>query len=250
MTSLRTSRSIFLLASLFSLLFAVHAHAGEIITGSPSWKGFTSPDGQGLYHDLMRAAFAERGDTVRHLEVPAKRGVVMLREGQIDVYTCDTAAAPGMQLAETPMYEGEFHALFLSGAFPNWNGVESMADRLLVWRLGYYSPADFPVPVRFEETTTGTDALNRVVHRSADFYIDDVNLILETVRAYPAALDAKAYRIESVGFRQYFPMFSGSARGNELRRAFEEGMHSLAEQDRLRPIYEKWNLPMPRAYRK
>jgi ABC-type amino acid transport substrate-binding protein len=233
---------------MFSLFLAVHAHAEVIITGSPSWKGFTSPDGQGLYHDLMRAVFEERGNSVRHLEVPAKRGVVMLRDGQIDVYICDTAAAPGMQLAETPMYEGEFHALFLSGAYPNWNGVESMAGRLLVWRLGYYSPEDFPVAVRFEETTTGIDALNRVVHGSADFYIDDVNLILETVRDYPSALDAKEYRIESVGFRQYFPMFARSSRGNELRRAFEEGMRSLAAQDRLRQAYEKWGLPMPRAY--
>ena len=233
---------------MFSLFLVVHAHAEEIITGSPSWKGFTSPEGQGLYHDLMRAVFEERGNTVRHLEVPAKRGVVMLREGQIDVYTCDTTAAPGMQLAETPMYEGEFHALFLSVAFPNWNGVESMADRLLVWRLGYYSPEDFPVPVRFEETTTGTDALNRVVHRSADFYIDDLNLILETVRAYPSALDAKEYRVESVGFRQYFPMFARSSRGDELRRAFEEGMRGLAAQGRLGQVYEKWGLPMPRAY--
>ena len=243
-------RIIAALSILISLFLAAGALAGEVITASPSWKGFTSPDGQGLYTDLMRAVFSERGDTVRHLEVPAKRGLIMLREGQIDVYTCDTEADEGLQLAELPMYEGEYHALFLTQAFPYWKGVETMTDRLLVWRLGYYSPRDFPVPVRHEETTTGIEALKRVVRRSADFYIDDINLIRETVRAYPTPLDKEAYRVESVGFRQYFPVFSTSERGNELRRFFEEGMRSLADQGRLGPIYDKWELPMPRVYQR
>ena len=232
------------------LFLAASVQAGEIITASPSWKGFTSPDGQGLYTDLMRAVFSARGDTVRHLEVPAKRGLIMLREGQIDAYTCDTEVGEGLQLAQLPMYEGEYHALFLTQAFPYWKGVETMKDRLLVWRLGYYSPKDFPVPVRYEETTTGTDALKRIVRRSADFYIDDINLIRETLSSYPNPLDEQAYRIESVGFRQYFPVFSTSERGNELRRIFEEGMRSLADQGKLRPIYDTWGLPMPRVYQR
>lgn len=236
------------LAILLSLFLAASVQAGEVITASPSWKGFTSADGQGLYTDLMRAVFSARGDTVRHLEVPAKRGLIMLREGQIDVYTCDTEAGEGLQLAQLPMYEGEYHALFLTKTFPHWTGVETMTDRLLVWRLGYYSPSDFPVPVRHEETTTGTEALKRIVRRSADFYIDDINLIRETVLAFPTPLDERIYRIESVGFRQYFPVFSTSERGNELRRSFEEGMRSLADQGLLRPIYDTWGLPMPRAY--
>lgn len=239
---------VLLIAATGCLFAASGTQAGEIVTASPAWEGFTSPDGQGLYHDLMRAVFTPRGDTVRHLDVPAKRGLVMLREGNADIYTCRTNAAEGLQLARLPMYEGEYHALFLTRSFPAWNGTASMAGRRLVWRLGYYKPDDFPVPVRYAETTTGTEALNRVARGTAEFYIDDRNLILESLRNYPNRIDVTEYRIESVGFRQYFPVFAASPRGDELRAAFEEGMMKLAKEGALRPIYDTWRLPMPRAY--
>jgi polar amino acid transport system substrate-binding protein len=239
-----------LIASLVLLLLPTSLHAEEVLTASPYWQGFTSADGQGLYHDLMRAIYGPGGNTVRHLEVPAKRGLIMVREGAIDIYTCRSEPADGLELAREPMYEGEYHALFRKDAVPFWEGVSSMANRRVTWRLGYYSPQDFPVPVQQSETSSGTEALERVVRGGADFYVDDFNLITESMRAFKAPLDDNDYRIESVGFRQYFPVFSVSERGRSLRRIYEEGMRSLANQGRLAPIYEKWDLPMPRTYQK
>ena len=172
----------------------------------------------------------------------------MVREGHADIYMCDTEIFSGLQMSELPMYEGEFHALFRTEKFPSWEGIASLKNRKLVWRLGYYSPGDFTVPVRFEETVTGSDALNRVLRGSADFYIDDINLIRETIESLDYDLEKDVYRIESVGFRQYFPVFAVSERGRKLREAFEKGMVELARQGRLRPIYDRWNLPMPRAF--
>jgi hypothetical protein len=247
----RSCRPVLLLTvALFALLPGPSAFPAEIVTTSPYWTGFTGPGGRGLYHDLMQAVFALRGDTVRHLEAPAKRGLVMVREGQADIYTCRTAAGEGFELGRLPMYEGEFHALFLRGRFPDWQGPASLANRRLAWRLGYYAPNDFPVPVRYDETTTGIEALKRVVRGSADCYIDDYNLITETVKSYPTPLEERDFRIESVGFRPYYPVFAASPRGRELRAAFEDGMRVLAEQGKLKSIYDRWNLPMPRAYQR
>lgn len=239
-----------LIAALMALLLSASVRAEEVLTASPYWQGFTSPDGQGLYHDLMRAIYEPGGNTIRHLEVPAKRGLIMIREGTVDVYTCLTESEEGLLLAAEPMYEGEFHALFRKKNFPYWDGVTSMANRRVVWRLGYYTHRDFPVPIRYWETTTGVEALKRVVRERADFYVDDRNLILESMRDFKTPLDQNDFRIESVGFRQYFPVFSTSERGRKLREAFEQGMRGLAEQGKLAAIYAKWNLPMPRAYRK
>ncbi len=241
---------ILLVASLIVLLFPVSIRAEEVLTASPYWQGFTSADGQGLYHDLMRAIYGPGGNTVRHLEVPAKRGLIMVREGTVDIYTCQSEPMDGLQLAAEPMYEGEFHAFFRKDAFPYWDGVSTMANRRTVWRLGYYSPQDIPVPVQYSETTTGAEALERVVLGGADFYVDDLNLIQESMRAIKTPLVQNDFRIESIGFRQYFPVFSISERGQKLRTIFEQGMRSLAEQGKLAPIYEKWNLPMPRTFQK
>ena len=241
---------IILIVGLFALLAPWPVRAGEVLTASPYWRGFTSPEGQGLSHDLMRAIFEPEGHTVRHLEVPAKRGMIMVREGTVDIYTCRSEAESGLSLGGEPMYEGEFHALFRKKAFPYWEGSASMADRRVVWRLGYYTPKDFPVPVQHAETTTGVEALERVVRGGADFYVDDLHLIQESVRLFQPPLDQDDFRIESVGFRQYFPVFSHSKRGQKLRLAYEQGMRNLARQGKLAPIYAKWNLPMPRAYQK
>lgn len=241
---------VILLVSLMALLLPASIRAEEVLTASPYWQGFTSPDGQGLYHDLMRAIYEPGGNTVRHLEVPAKRGLIMVREGTVDIYTCRSEPEEGLQLADEPMYEGEFHAFFRKDAVPDWDGVTTMANRRAVWRLGYYSPRDFPFPVQFDETTSGLEALERVVLRGADFYVDDLHLILESMSASTASLDPNDFRIESIGFRQYFPVFATSERGQRLRAAFAQGMRRLADQDRLAPIYAKWNLPMPRAYQK
>jgi len=249
MTS-RRNPHIFLIAMIVLLVLPVSARAGQVLTGSPLWEGFTGNDGQGLYHDLMRAIYGPGGNTIRHLEVPAKRGLIMVREGTIDIYTCLPDPVEGLQLAEEPMYEGEFHALFRKEVSPYWDGVTSMANKRVVWRLGYYSPKDFPVPILFSETTSGSEALERVLRGGADFYVDDRNLIMESLRSLNTPVDENDYRIESVGFRQYFPVFSTSKRGRELRRIFEEGMRTLADQGKLAPIYEKWHLPMPRKYQR
>lgn len=238
-----------LLAAIFLLLLPAASRADEVLTASPYWQRFTAADGQGLYHDLMRAIYEPQGKTVRHLEVPAKRGRVMVREGAVDIYTCLAEPAGGLKLAAEPMYEGEYHAIFRISAFPHWDGVTSMAHRRVAWRLGYYSARDFPVPVLPSETYNGVEALERVVRGGADFYVDDLNLIKESMGALATPLEKSEFRIESVGFRQYFPAFTDSARGHELRATFERGMRSLAEQGRLAPIYEKWDLPMPRTYR-
>ena len=241
---------IILFAGLIMLLSAWPVRADEVLSASPYWQGFTSPDGQGLYHDLMRAIFEPGGHTVRHLEVPAKRGMIMVREGTVDIYTCRSEAESGLSLGKEPMYEGEFHALFRKKDFPYWDGAAAMADKRVVWRLGYYSPMDFPVPVQHGETTSGVEALERVVRGGADFYVDDLNLIRESVRLFQPPLDQDDFCIESVGFRQYFPVFSDSERGQKLRLAYEQGMRTLAKQDKLASIYAKWNLPMPRTYKK
>ncbi len=246
----RRNLNILALNALAFFFLAIPAHAGEVVTASPSWEAFTSREGQGLYHDLLRAIYEPRGETLRHLEVPAKRGLVMVREGQADIYTCLPDVREKLLLAELPMYEGEFHALFRASTFPDWDGVRSLANKRVVWRLGYYTPKNFPVPIHHSETTSGIEALQRLVRGGADVYVDDRNLILESMHAFPTRLEEGEFRIEAVGFRQYFPAFSTSERGEKLRATFEQGMKDLAEQDKLSPIYAKWKLPMPRMYQK
>lgn len=231
--------------------FAPPLQAEEIISVSPAWKSFTSSDEHGLYHDLLNAVFTPRGDTVRHIIVPAKRGQVMVRDGQADIYTCTTTPQDhDIQLASLPMYESAFHAFFAKANVPNWDGPSSMTNKRLVWRLGYYYPETFPFPIQYSETPEGTEALARVLKGGADFYIDDKHLINESIAAHHQPINRDLYQIEPVGFRGYYPAFALSSKGYRLRQTFEERMRILADQGKLQAIYDKWGHPLPTVYRR
>lgn len=235
-----------ILASALFLPYVGPSWAEEIRTTSPAWAKFTGQNGEGLYFDLLRTVFAP--DTIRHVHAPAKRGLVMIRSGNADIYICSSDTTTRLRMAALPMYEGEFHAFFKRRAVV-WTGPATIRNRRLTWRLGYYSQRDFQVPILFREVITAEDALKRVLQNGADFYIDDRNLIEETIATYPTPLDAKDYRIESVGFRGYFPLFATNGRGAILLKRYEDGMRTLAKDGKLEPIYAKWGLPMPRVYR-
>lgn len=238
----------FLLGLLIMFCAQLLAAEQEIVTVSPSWQGFTSSKGQGLYHDLMRAVFTPEGYRLRHIEAPAKRGRLMLRENENSVYMCMPSDDTGLELATMPMYEGKFHAFFLTATFPYWKGMASLEGRSVVSRLGYYSSRDFNVPVHISETRSGEEAMVRVLRGEADAYVDDRHLIEETLAASPP-VDARETRIEHIGFRAYYPVFSPSEQGRKLRDLFDTGMKRLATTGRLDAIYARWHLPMPRCYK-
>lgn len=246
----RRSSALVLIIVFLMVLLASASHGRTITTASPSWAGFTSPDSQGLYHDLIQAVFSPAGFSVRHVEVPAKRGMIMLHQIEADIYLGQPDPAEGIIISRLPLYEGQFHAAFLTTTVPDWTGVSSMADKRVVWRLGYYTPANFPVPIQLRETSTGVDAMQRLMQNGTDFYVDDRHLILESMRDAAINPEQSGVRIEPIGFRHYYPAFTDNRHDRELREIFEKGMTDLATRDKLRPLYTKWNLPMPRIYEK
>jgi hypothetical protein len=48
-------------------------------------------------------------------------------------------------------------------------------------------PKDFPIPIQHAEVLKRVEALQRVIREGADFYVDDHNLIMESLIALGAA---------------------------------------------------------------
>lgn len=217
----------------------------EVVAAGPSWDTFTNLDGTGLYHEILNEVFALKGIKVRREYVPSFRAYDMVRAGLADFMTCHDRPVEGLVLARYPMYEGTYYVFFERERFSPWQGEQSLQGRVVAARIGYYAPENFPVEVTLKEVKTSTSALAMVVLGRADFYVDDLNFIQDSMANSPVPFDPERFAVEPIGRRSYYPVFAPTERGYVVRSIFDQGMEVLHRSGRLREIFEKWGHPYP-----
>ncbi|WDP90159.1 MAG: transporter substrate-binding domain-containing protein [Desulfobacter sp.] len=219
----------------------------KVLSASPSWERFTNKDGTGLYHEILNRIFSDLGVQVSHKYTNAKRGLYLVRNGQADMYTCKNkdGILPGLLLGRHKMYEGRFYAVFKKNNINSWQGPSSLIGRKIVWRRGYYKNSEFPAGIIPIETDSGNAALGQILIGRCDVYIDDLNLIQETIAASPFKVPSSDLRIEPVGARSYYPVFQDSKRGRTIMALYDAGMERLITTGALEKIFKKWGHPFP-----
>ncbi|MCG8688844.1 MAG: transporter substrate-binding domain-containing protein [Desulfobacterales bacterium] len=223
------------------------ASIGQVVSCSPSWQDFTNQDGTGLYHDILSAIFTAQNIKVSHKYTSAKRGLYMLQNNLADIYTCKDKNddLPGLLLADYQMYEGIVYALFKKDRINDWQGIVSLSQKTAFWRRGYYKPEEFNVDLIPVETDSGVSALGQIILGRGDFYIDDLNLINESISNSIFPVERKTLRIEPVLKRTYHPVFNNSDRGKAIMALYEKGMKRLIRSGELENIFKKYNHPFP-----
>ena len=219
----------------------------RIVSTGPSWDSFTNRDGTGLYHEILSAVFTPYDIRVEHRYTNANRGLHLIRKGLADLYTCSvsTLEFKDLMLARYPMYEGKFYAVYKKTRINKWQGTVSLTDKRVVWRRGYYSPQEFDSSFYVLETDSGAAALAQLILGRADFYIDDLNLIRDSIAASTFPFSEKEYEIRLVGSRTYHPVFKNSTRGRQILGMYDKRIEALHRSGQLRKIFDKWQHPYP-----
>ncbi|MDD3311518.1 transporter substrate-binding domain-containing protein [Pseudodesulfovibrio sp.] len=221
------------------------ADIAEVITTSPAWDTFTNQDGTGLYHEVLREVFALYHVTVRHEYATSARAVELVKAGATDMMTCDDVVRPPLVLARYPLYSNDFYAFFNKKRIGRWKGLQSLWGKEILVQPGYYSSANFPVPVNLREMMTGAQAVSMILLDRADFYVDDLALIREALGENTIPYVESEFTTRQVGRRAYFPLFSSTLRAQRIKKMYEEGMLRLFREGRLQPIYTKWGYACP-----
>lgn len=221
----------------------------EVRVTGPSWDDFTNLDGSGLYHDLLNQVFGLYGIRMIRGYAPSCEAYELVRQGSADMMTCHDRSLPGLLPARLPMYAGKYYVFFRRAAVGEWSFPDSLAGRTVIWRSRYYGPEHLPVPMRWSEAAGGLAALNEVIEGRQDFYLDDLNLIEESLRGRKQSLNMEDYGIEPVGERTYHPLVKDSQRGRTIMDLYDRGMEELNARGLLRPIFEKWGFPLPEAFK-
>jgi ABC-type amino acid transport substrate-binding protein len=79
----------------------------------------------------------------------------------------------------------------------------------------------------------------------ADFYIDDLKLVRESIDRNKLPFDINDYRNEPVGKRAYYPVFRLSERGKTIMALYERGIERLHRSGELKKIFDKYHHPYP-----
>ncbi|KAB1440338.1 substrate-binding periplasmic protein [Pseudodesulfovibrio senegalensis] len=219
----------------------------NVTIAGPSWADFTNQDGTGLYHDIFHAVFSPLNITVTHRYMPSARAYEMIRLGKADMMACSAHEVAELQLANCPMFVNNYHAFFSPKRISPWLGRESLNGRSLVWRRGYYHPREFEdlKNVEFTEHSSGSTALGMVILGRKDAYIDDINLIRESLERCSLEFALEDFAIRPVGKRSYYPLFAKTEHGNTLKALFESRMNKLHQDGTLKKIFRKWNFDYP-----
>lgn len=245
---LKTRKGVWVLFLAFFFLSTSTGGAGEIkevVSTSPSWETFTNEDGTGLYHEVLKAVFAQYGVAVRHVYSKSGRAEELVRTGGADMMTCDDVAQPPLALGRYPLYINDFFVFFKKERIGPWRGAESLRDREILSQPTYYSQNNFSVPVKIKDILTGTRALGMIILDRSDFYVDDMALIKQSIKENNIPYDEKDFDIRKVGSRSYHPMFRVNDRGKAVMKMYDEGIYRLHKAGKLRPIYEKWGHAYP-----
>lgn len=237
---------------LCQILLCAPALASEpirtVIGAGPAWEGFTRKDGVGLYHEILKEAFGLYDIRVEHIYAPSERAYELVRQGEADFMLANDTEIRGLKPSTYPLYENKFHAFYRKNTVKQWKGARSLVGRQLVWRYGYYKPANFPPGIRYTELLTGEACLGMVVLGRADFYIDDILLMRQSIERTKTPFDMDSFEIRPVGHRAYYPLFSTSERAKRVRSLYEKAMATLRRRGRLSAIFRKWGHALPHFY--
>lgn len=240
-------RRLLLLLALVVFFPGIAPAAGidKVVVVGPSWDRFTNMDGTGLYHEILNEVFALHGITVVREYVPSERAYDLVRAGRADMMTCHDVASSPLQLAKYPMFAGSYHVFYNKERVGEWKGEESLRDKIVAWRIGYYSVKNFPVPIQPKEVKTGTSALGMVLLGRADFYVDDLSFIDTSIKENKLPFDRADYDVRMAGYRTYHPVLLESERGEQIKALYDQGMEQLIHSGKLREIFAKWGFEYP-----
>lgn len=219
----------------------------SVLAVGPSWNKFTNEDGTGLYHEILEKVFGLYGIKVEREYMPSVRAYERVEAGMADLMTCKAyAVKKPLIMSRYPMFANHYHAFFNKERIGEWKGRESLNDKLLVWRYSYYVPSEFEdVRIQFKELTSAKQALGMVLLGRADFYVDDINFIKDSISTSRIPFNPAHYDIQTVGTRSYHPVFHDSKRGKEIMDLYDRGMEKLHKSGQLKSIFDKWGFEYP-----
>lgn len=223
----------------------------EIVVVSEPLAGLATPEGNGLYWDLLRAVYEPLGIAVVHNSVPLKRAKLMIATQYADAMLGHHRGDANNMLF--PQWHYAAHtitAIFPKGAI-DWQGELSLQGKRAAWIRGADYQSYLTVELPFEEKNDHLGPLLMLAAKRVDLVLDDRQALEKTFRIHATKLQQAGihradYQIEHVMQLKLYPAFADTAKGRKLAQLFDEQIPKLISSGKMRALYDKWGVkPYP-----
>lgn len=234
---------IFLLLS-FCFSYQSATEVKEVVWVTPEWKGYTDVDGNGLYNTLIREIFAI-ADTQVKIEY---RSLLMVKDNFADM-TGGTQKSTYYHFSAHPIISNKEYVLFRNSVISDWQGLNSLKGKTVVWIEGYLDGADDSI----REAIQGFGVSSRSF--AYDLFLEEkrgVTYLLNNSDQMTSMLDSlsTSSNKEGLSFEQIyqadlFIIFQQTPRGLHIKNLYDLGFTSLFCAGVIKNIYEQHQLPLP-----
>jgi polar amino acid transport system substrate-binding protein len=215
----------------------------EINISTVVWDGYTQKDGVGLYHDLFKLIFADKGIKVNVKYDPFKRCIVDLESGVCDM----TPGAYKEHANDKVVLSAKLIGVdLLSVAYKTgagkWSSDKDFEGKTVGWLRGY----DFDVNgtikgniKKLEYDEVGT-ALKMLLLGRMDYMVEYKSEMEKLIAALPKPADVTVVQ-DVVQGKEYYMGFSVTPRGKALAQIWNDGFAELEKAGKLKELYAKYS---------
>jgi polar amino acid transport system substrate-binding protein len=144
-----------------------------ITVASEEWENNTNKDETGLYWDIIRKVYQMDNIQLKTRIVPYARSVHMVKVKKVDAWVASYIDEETFAIYPKWHFDADIvSALFQKSKFPDWKGVQSLANKTVGWVRGYDYDQYIDVKMKIDELNSRDSAIGMLVKNRIDVLLD------------------------------------------------------------------------------
>lgn len=211
---------------------------------SDTWHGLTRKDGTGLYFDLIRAVYARRKIELRITIYPYARTVQAVKDKRADAWVASFLHEKDFALYPRWHFDRNVQqALFRKRPGYLFGGIADLRDKRVAWLRDFGLDRYLKVPMKIIEVDTIQSALQMLEAGRIDYFIGAQSDIADDINS--RGVDMRDVERAFVMHLGLYLAFADTARGEVLRRIWDEEMETFHKSDTFKAIYQRAGFDYP-----
>ena len=213
---------------------------------SEEWKNYTSSDGKGLYWDIFRKVYEMEDIKLNIIIVPYARSMYLVKNHKADAWVAAYIDEEAFALYPKWHFDADIvSVIFKKQRFPDWNGINSLANKKVGWIREYDYHQYIDVKMNITEVNSRKSALGRLLKDRIDFFIDDfvdIHSILKNKKYLnKIGFDVSDFRIEKLLQMNLFLGFVNNKRGRLFRSLWDKNFPILLKNGTIKSLFDQYN---------
>lgn len=209
--------------------------ANELVVATDVWEDYSSPDGSGLYEELLQKVYQESFE-LRFIYTDYTRSKALVKSGKADLWLCAYKDEETFAITPTQSMDMDFvHAIYLENTQPQYHNASA------AWLATYYYDRYFPeYDLQGHEVRDMATAFRLLSAGKVQFILGDETEMIERMEREKIRNDGLIWA--KFGDLPLYPAFAINTRTNGLIEQWNEKMALMKSSGELAELFKKHDL--------